>query len=259
VFDAGGQPVQDQREPALEGRVDVGEVLGLPHDPLQERVPAGVDELPDAWGHAGAPLLLGQAGAAAGLLLGQLGLHEPDHEGVDGGDHVEHAVDVEAEPVEGVMDRFRSMPIARSAVPFGRTAADLLGAAVGVAIMALIALLVGWRAHNGLAATLGAFGLVLLLRYAVSWIGTWVGLSVTPQTADSLVPLVFPVTMISNSFVPTTGMPAWLRLIADWNPISALVAACRELFGNPTVLAAHAAFPCGIPWPRRSAGRCSSC
>jgi ABC-2 type transport system permease protein len=75
------------------------------------------------------------------------------------------------------MDRFRSMSIARSAVPFGRTAADLLGAAVGVAIMALIALLVGWRAHNGLAATLGAFGLVLLLRYAVSRIGTFVPLS----------------------------------------------------------------------------------
>jgi ABC-2 type transport system permease protein len=148
---------------------------------------------------------------------------------------------------EGVMDRFRSMPIARSAVPFGRTAADLLGAAVGVAIMALIALLVGWRAHNGLAATLVAFGLVLLLRYAVSWIGVWVGLSVTPQTADSLVPLVFPVTMISNSFVPTTGMPAWLRLIADWNPISALVAACRKLFGNPTVLAAHASLPLRHP------------
>jgi len=148
---------------------------------------------------------------------------------------------------EGVMDRFRSMPMARSAVPFGRTAADLLGAAIGVAIMALIALGVGWRAHNGLAATLTAFGLVLLLRYAVSWIGVWVGLSVTPQTADSLVPLVFPVTMISNSFVPTTGMPAWLRLVADWNPISALVAACRELFGNPTVLAAHASLPLRHP------------
>jgi ABC-2 type transport system permease protein len=148
---------------------------------------------------------------------------------------------------EGVMDRFRSMPMARSAVPFGRTAADLLGAAIGVAIMAVIALLVGWRAHHGMAATLAAFGLVLLLRYAVSWIGVWVGLSVTPQTADSLVPLVFPVAMLSNSFVPTTGMPAWLRLLADWNPISALVAACRELFGNPTVLADHASLPLRHP------------
>lgn len=148
---------------------------------------------------------------------------------------------------EGVMDRFRSMPMARSAVPFGRTAADLLGSAIGVAIMALIGLLVGWRAHDGVAATLTAFGLILLLRYAVSWIGVWVGLSVTPQTADSLVPLVFPVSMISNSFVPTAGMPAWLRLVADWNPISALVAACRELFGNPTVLAAHASLPLRHP------------
>jgi ABC-2 type transport system permease protein len=148
---------------------------------------------------------------------------------------------------EGVMDRFRSMPMARSAVPFGRTAADLQAAAVGVAIMAAIGLTVGWRAHNGLAATLAGFGLILLLRYAVSWIGVFVGLAVTPQTADSLVPLVFPISMLSNSFVPTTGMPGWLRLVADWNPISALVAACRELFGNPTVASLHASFPLRHP------------
>jgi ABC-2 type transport system permease protein len=150
---------------------------------------------------------------------------------------------------EGVMDRFRSMPAARAAVPLGRTAADLLSCLVGTLIMAIIGLLVGWRPHHGLPSTLAAFGLVLLLRYAVSWIGVWVGLSVTPQTADSLVPLVFPVTMISNSFVPTTGMPAWLRLVADWNPISALVAACRSLFGNPTVLATHASLPLRHPVP----------
>jgi ABC-2 type transport system permease protein len=157
------------------------------------------------------------------------------------------ALVISKDVAEGVMDRFRSMPMARSAVPFGRTAADLLSTAIGVALMALIGLLVGWRAHHGLASTLTAFGLILLLRFAVSWIGVWVGLSVTPQTADSLVPLVFPVSIISNSFVPTTGMPAWLRLLADWNPISALVAACRELFGNPTVLAAHASLPLRHP------------
>jgi ABC-2 type transport system permease protein len=148
---------------------------------------------------------------------------------------------------EGVMDRFRSMPMARSAVPFGRTAADLLAAALGVAIMAAIGLMVGWRAHNGLAATLAAFGLILLLRFAVSWIGVFVGLAVTPETADSLVPLVFPISIISNSFVPTTGMPGWLRLVSDWNPISALVAACRELFGNPTVASLQASFPLRHP------------
>jgi ABC-2 type transport system permease protein len=148
---------------------------------------------------------------------------------------------------EGVMDRFRSMPMARSGVPFGRTAADLLASGVGMGVMAVIGLLVGWRAHNGAAATLEGFGLILLLRYAVSWIGVFVGLSVTPRTADSLVPLMFPVSMISNSFVPTAGMPAWLRLVADWNPVSALVAACRELFGNPAALAAHSSFPLRHP------------
>jgi ABC-2 type transport system permease protein len=157
------------------------------------------------------------------------------------------ALFISKDVAEGVMDRFRSMPMARSAVPFGRTAADLLTSAIGIAIMAVIGLMVGWRAHNGLIATLEAFGLILLLRYAVSWAGVYLGLSVRPQTADSLLPLVFPVSMISNSFVPTAGMPAWLRVIADWNPISALVAACRGLFGNPTVIATHTSFPLRHP------------
>jgi ABC-2 type transport system permease protein len=150
---------------------------------------------------------------------------------------------------EGVMDRFRSMPMARSAVPFGRTAADLLGATIGVAIMALIGLLVGWRAHHGLASTLAAFGLILLLRYAVSWIGVWVGLSVTPQTADSLVPLVFPVSMISNSFVPTRGCrpgcgrsPTGTRS-ARWSRPAGSCSA--TLPSSPHTRA----FPCGIPSP----------
>jgi ABC-2 type transport system permease protein len=153
------------------------------------------------------------------------------------------ALFISKDAAEGVMDRFRSMPMARSAVPFGRTAADLLSSTIGIAIMAGIGLIVGWSAHNGVASTLAAFGLILLLRYAVSWVGVYIGMSVTPQTADSLVPLVFPVTMISNSFVPTAGMPSWLRLIADWNPISGLVAACRDLFGNPAVVTAQASFP----------------
>jgi ABC-2 type transport system permease protein len=147
----------------------------------------------------------------------------------------------------GVMDRFRSMPMARSAMPFGRAAADLIAAAAGVLIMAGIGVVVGWRPHRGLLLTLAGFGLILLLRYAVSWAGITIGLSVTPQTADSLVPLVFPISMISNSFVPTGGMPPWLRLLADWNPISAPVAACRELFGNPSAQAAQASLPLRHP------------
>jgi ABC-2 type transport system permease protein len=149
---------------------------------------------------------------------------------------------------EGVMDRFRSMPMARSAMPFGRTAADLLLGVVVMAVMVAIGLLVGWRAHSGVLPALAAFGLILLLQYAVSWAAVFLGLMVKPETADRLIPLVFPISMVSNSFVPTGGMPGWLRAIADWNPISALVMACRELFGNAAGTAASQAWPLAHPY-----------
>lgn len=147
----------------------------------------------------------------------------------------------------GVMDRFRSLPMARSAVPVGRTVAELVYAVPAVAIMAGIGVLVGWRIHHGVLAALAGFGLLLLLKYATSWIGVFVGLSVSAKTADAFVPIVFPVLMISNAFVPTTGMPVWLATIADWNPVSALVAALRELFGNPAMHTAHLAWPMAHP------------
>ncbi|GAA2727231.1 ABC transporter permease [Actinocorallia aurantiaca] len=135
----------------------------------------------------------------------------------------------------GVMDRFRSLPIARWTMPFGQSAADLLTGLPGLALMAACGLVVGWRPHEGAVRTLAAFALILLMRMALGWFGIWVGLAVKDEkTADSFVPLLFPVTMISNSFVPTEGMPAWLRVISEWNPVSALVSALRTLFGNPT-------------------------
>jgi len=135
---------------------------------------------------------------------------------------------------KGVMDRFRSMPMARSAVPFGQTASDLLIGVVSLAGMVICGLAVGWRAHHGPGATAAAFGLLLLLRYAVAWAGIALGLAIRkPETMDAMTPLVFPLTMLGNTFVPTSGMPAWLRAVAEWNPVSAAVAACRDLFGNP--------------------------
>jgi ABC-2 type transport system permease protein len=157
------------------------------------------------------------------------------------------ALRISRDVAEGVMDRFRTMPVSRLAVPFGRTAADLLSGALGVAIMAAVGLLVGWRAHHGLLPTAAAFGLILLLMYAVSWVSVSLGLMVSPATADGLIPIVFPISMLSNSFVPTAGMPAWLRTVTEWNPISALVAACRDLFGNPGAAAAHTAWPLAHP------------
>ncbi|QXJ19765.1 ABC transporter permease [Actinomadura graeca] len=148
----------------------------------------------------------------------------------------------------GVMDRFRSMPMARSAVPFGQTGAEMLNGVLGLAIMAVTGLAVGWRAHRGLVSTAEAFLLLGLMRYALAWAGCYLGLVVkNEQTADQLIPLVFPVTMLSNSFVPTGGMPAVLRVIAEWNPVSALTAACRRLFGNAAAPAGDAAWPVAHP------------
>ncbi|NKZ08456.1 ABC transporter permease [Actinomadura latina] len=150
----------------------------------------------------------------------------------------------------GVMDRFRSMPMARAAVPFGQTGAEILNGLLGMTIMAAAGLIVGWRARNGIWPTAEAFALLALMRYALAWAGCYLGLVVkNEQTADQLIPLVFPVTMLSNSFVPTGGMPRVLQVIADWNPASALTAACRDLFGNPGASAAGAdpAWPIAHP------------
>lgn len=138
---------------------------------------------------------------------------------------------------KGLIDRFRSLPMARGAVLTGRTLADLVQTALTVVVLTIVALLVGWRIHEGLPKALGAFALLLLLGYAFSWIGALIGLSVrTPEAATSggLIWL-FPVTFISNAFVDSSKMPGWLQPIAEWNPFSATVQACRLLFGNPGV------------------------
>lgn len=138
---------------------------------------------------------------------------------------------------KGLIDRFRSLPMARGAVLTGRTLADLVQTALTLVVLAVVAALVGWRIHEGVPKALAAFGLLLLLGYAFTWVGALIGLSVrTPEAATSggLVWL-FPVTFVSNAFVDSGNMTSWLRHIADWNPFSATVQACRELFGNPGV------------------------
>ncbi|MDG4857772.1 ABC transporter permease [Streptomyces sp. T-3] len=142
---------------------------------------------------------------------------------------------------KGLIDRFRSLPMARGAVLTGRTIADLVQTALTLAVLAAVALLVGWRLGSveptNIGKILGAFGLLLLLGYAFTWVGALIGLSVrTPEAATSggLIWL-FPVTFISNAFVDSSRMTPWLRHVADWNPFSATVQACRQLFGDPGV------------------------
>ncbi|WP_033038040.1 ABC transporter permease [Streptomyces monomycini] len=135
---------------------------------------------------------------------------------------------------KGLVDRFRSLPMARGAVLTGRTLADLVQTALTTVVLALVALLIGWRTHTNIGSVLAGFALLLLLGYAFSWIGALIGLSVrTPEAATSggLIWL-FPLTFISNAFVDSNKLPTVFRHIAEWNPFSTTVQAARELFGN---------------------------
>ncbi|MEU9114490.1 ABC transporter permease [Streptomyces sp. NPDC048483] len=134
----------------------------------------------------------------------------------------------------GVTDRFRSMPMAPSAVVSGRGVADVLNAALDLAVLAAIAVVVGWRSGGSPAATLAAFGLLLLLRFALTWIGVFLGLLVPNQEmAGGLYALAYPFAMISSVFTPPSKMPDWLGAVARWNPVSSTANAIRALFGNP--------------------------
>ncbi|MFI9584509.1 ABC transporter permease [Streptomyces sp. NPDC052236] len=144
------------------------------------------------------------------------------------------AISTVTDASKGVIDRFRSMPMAPSAVVAGRGGNDLIVAAAELSILAATALAMGWRSDGGVLATLGAFGLLLLLRFCLIWAGVWLGLLVpSPEAAGGLYAVVFPLTMISSVFVPPSSMPDWLGTVAAWNPISSTAAATRELFGNP--------------------------
>ncbi|MEU8092112.1 ABC transporter permease [Micromonospora chalcea] len=141
---------------------------------------------------------------------------------------------VAADLERGVTDRLRSMPVSRLAPLLGRAVADLMFAVVTLAVMLLVGLAVGWRARGDLGDTLTAFGLILLLRIALVWVGVFLGLTVQGQSAVTAVQtLEFPLGFLSSAFVAPSTMPAWLGAVAEWNPLSATVGATRELFGNP--------------------------
>ncbi|CCH77539.1 ABC-2 type transporter [Nostocoides japonicum T1-X7] len=143
-------------------------------------------------------------------------------------------VSVTHDTAKGVTERIRSLPITTTAVLAGRSAADLLDAVVGLALMVVTGLLVGWSPHRGVAPTLAAIGLLLWLRLAFTWVGSYLGLLLkTPESAVAVQILVWPVGFLSSAFVSPDTMPAWLDAIATWNPLSATATAIRDLFGNP--------------------------
>lgn len=154
----------------------------------------------------------------------------------------------------GVTDRFRSMPMARSAVVVGRSIADLLSSIVGLVVLLGCGLLVGWRAHLGIGRALAAVGLLLLLRVALLWVGIHLGLVAKgPEAVMSVQILVWPVLFLSSALVSPDTMPGWLGAVAELNPLSATAAATRELFGNPgwggDSWASRHALELAIAWP----------
>lgn len=135
---------------------------------------------------------------------------------------------------KGFIDRFRSLPMARSAVLIGRTGSDVVYNVLSLIIMAITGLFVGWRAHEGIPKMLAAFALLLVFAYAISWVMAWVGLIVPSvdviNNASFIV--IMPLTFVSNAFVPTESFPAVLEKFVEWNPVSTLTQSVRELFGN---------------------------
>ncbi|MCD4533175.1 ABC transporter permease [Nocardioides sp. cx-169] len=147
---------------------------------------------------------------------------------------------------KGIIDRFRSLPMSSAAVLVGRTTSDVVYNVLSLVIMALTGLLVGWRIREGVVDAAAGFLLLLLFAYAISWVMAWVGLLVPSveviNNASFIV--IMPLTFVSNAFVPLESFSGVLRHIVEWNPVSTLTQAVRELFGNtdPTI-------PVSDAWP----------
>jgi ABC-2 type transport system permease protein len=150
---------------------------------------------------------------------------------------------------KGIVDRFKSLPMSRSAVLVGRSISSLIHSSIGIVVMALTGLLIGWRIRDGLLNATLAFLLLLLFGFSMIWLGIWVGsmMKTVEAVQGFMFTVMFPLTFVANTFAPTDQMPTWLRVIAEWNPVSALTASCRELWGNAPDAAASAVWPMHHP------------
>jgi ABC-2 type transport system permease protein len=155
------------------------------------------------------------------------------------------ATSIATDLTEGIVDRFRSLPMSRSAFLLGHLISDLASSMLALVIMIVSGLIVGWRIHSDVPHALAGFALLALFALTMLWLGMLLGLMArTPDAVTGVAFIViFPLTFIANTFVPAGGLPGGLRQVAEYNPISALAAAARTLFGNPTAL------PSDAPWP----------
>jgi ABC-2 type transport system permease protein len=159
------------------------------------------------------------------------------------------AVGLSTDLSSGVIDRFRTLPMWRAAVLVGRSVADLSTAALCALIVTATGLAIGWRPDASIPSVIGGFALFLLFSYALSWGCACLGMvSKGPESAQSVgLVILLPLAIVSNALVPTEHMPTVLRVIADWNPVSAVTAAARDLFGNPNPSATLSAWPMQHP------------
>ncbi|MEZ5096780.1 MAG: ABC transporter permease [Nocardioides sp.] len=159
------------------------------------------------------------------------------------------AVGLTADIDKGIVDRMRSLPINPAAVLVGRSLSSLIHSSIGVVVMSVTGLFVGWRIRTNVLDALGGYALLLLWGVAMIWLGILVGSSMRSVEAVQgvMFTTIFPITFLSNAFAPTERMGTFLRTLAEWNPISSLVQAVRELWGNTAPAGADAALPLQHP------------
>jgi ABC-2 type transport system permease protein len=151
---------------------------------------------------------------------------------------------------KGIINRFRSLPMSRSAVLVGRTASDVIYNVLSLAIMSITGLLVGWRIRGSFLDAIGGFALLLVFAYAISWVMAYIGLLVPSVEVinQASFMVLFPLSFIANTFVPAENLPTVLQTIAEWNPVSSVTQASRELFGNiPPDVPAPTVWPLANP------------
>ena len=150
---------------------------------------------------------------------------------------------------KGIIDRFRSLPMSRTAVLTGRTLSDVVNNVIVLVVMSLTGLLVGWRIRSSFLDALAGYLVLLVFAYAISWVMAFVGLlvpSVEVVNQASFI-VIFPITFIANTFVPLESLPGPLEVFAQWNPVSSITAAARELFGNDALIAPATVWPLQHP------------
>jgi len=159
------------------------------------------------------------------------------------------AVGLSTDLSTGVIERLRTLPMWPPAVLVGRSVADLATATLCASAVALTGLAIGWRPERGVALALAGFGVFFLFSYALAWCSACLGIvSKGAESAQGTgLVILFPLAIVSNALVPTQHMPAVVQTIANWNPVSAVTAAARDLFGNPNPSASIGAWPMQHP------------